>query len=96
MPSSAASVPPSRRTEASPSRTCSGRAPFGFTSAKSTKKKRRTGGQLREEEAKAADSAAAVAITTTTTSSVAASELRILTFLRSGYSLANPSTQRGH
>ncbi|KAK3009048.1 hypothetical protein RJ639_014982 [Escallonia herrerae] len=53
-----------------------------------------TGSQLREEEAKVADSAVAVA--TTTTSSVASSELRISTFSRSSYLLANPDTQRGH
>ncbi|KAK2976660.1 hypothetical protein RJ640_012334 [Escallonia rubra] len=75
-PSSAASTPPSRRTEASPSRTRSGRAALPSRFAVQS-----TGGQLREEEAEAADSAAAAA----TASTVAASELRISTFSRSGY-----------
>ncbi|KAK2973387.1 hypothetical protein RJ640_022198 [Escallonia rubra] len=43
-PSSASSASPSRRTEASPSRTRSGRAPFGFTSAKSAIRSPKHGG----------------------------------------------------
>ncbi|KAK2976699.1 hypothetical protein RJ640_013955 [Escallonia rubra] len=74
-PSSTASVSPSRRTEASPSRTCSGRAALPSRFAVQS-----TRGQLREEEAEAADSVAAAA----TASTVAASELRISTFSRSG------------
>ncbi|KAK2994406.1 hypothetical protein RJ640_009633 [Escallonia rubra] len=76
MPSSVASALPSKRTEASPSRTRSGRAdlPSRFVVQS-------TGGQLREEEVEAADSAAAAA----TASTVAASELRISTFSRSGF-----------
>ncbi|KAK2989978.1 hypothetical protein RJ640_004141 [Escallonia rubra] len=77
MPSSVASALPSRRTEASPSRTRSGRVALPPRFAVQS-----TGGQLREEEAEAADSAAAAA----TASTGAASELRISTFSRSGHS----------
>ncbi|KAK2990870.1 hypothetical protein RJ640_001970 [Escallonia rubra] len=77
-PSSAASASPSRRTEASPSRTRSGRAALPLRNSRFAVQS--TGGQLREEEEEAADSAAVTA----TASSVAASELRISTFSRSG------------
>ncbi|KAK2990540.1 hypothetical protein RJ640_019820 [Escallonia rubra] len=75
-PSSAASTSPSRRTEASQSRTRSRRAALPPRNSRFAVQS--TGGQLREEEAEAADSA------TATASTVAASELRISTFSRSG------------